>query len=292
MKKAFLLFLFLLVGTAWTHAHWKTRDFSMVTNFNVKCDSGCTRLRFLMLIPRTHPGVQEVHSTSFNIQPAKVYTEHNTTFAEFNFEHPARDFTITVKTEGRLYNNDYASNLRQPPVHPDSLAAFLQSTQMCEADSPQIRALAGRIMKRKKSAIGRIGDIWSRVHGIKYVYGPPKSALEMLRSGEGCCTGKSNLFIALCRACGIPARLYSGIAAREAHAWPEAYVDGRGWVKFEPTHTDETDYKRINGSHIRLSDGRFTFMGMDTDTRYRYWYWGTAPSVDEAYQFVIYGEED
>ena len=39
-------------------------------------------------------------------------------------------------------------------------------------------------------------------------------------------------------------------------------------------------------------DGRFTFMGMDTDTRYRYWYWGTAPSVDEAYQFVIYGEED
>ena len=77
-----------------------------------------------------------------------------------------------------------------------------------------------------------------------------------------------------------------------SHAWPEAYVDGRGWVKFEPTHTDETDYKRINGSHIRLSDGRFTFMGMDTDTRYRYWYWGTAPSVDEAYQFVIYGEED
>lgn len=292
MRKAVLLLLCLLPLTVWTKSGWRVRDFRLITNFSVRCDSGCTRLRFLALIPQTSPGYQEVHSTVFNIQPVRIHTIHNTTLAEFLFEPPATDFTITIKTEGRLYNNDYASARDSAPVSSDSLSLFLQSTSMCEVDSPQIQALAARIMRKRKSDIGRIGDIWRMVHDIPYLYGDPKSALEMLRTQEGCCSGKSNLFIALCRACGIPARLYIGTAPTMPHSWPEAYLEGRGWVKFEPTHNDETDFKNIKGSHIRLSDGRFTVMGLDTDNRYRYWYWGTAPQVAEDYQFVIYKEED
>ena len=61
---------------------------------------------------------------------------------------------------------------------------------------------------------------------------------------QGIYETEPNLFMALCRACGIPVREYYGIASGEAHAWPETYLEGRGWVKFEPTHFNETRLAR------------------------------------------------
>ena len=206
-------------------------------------------------------------------------------------QNPQQAFDLTVLTEGRLYNTDYASRRSAPSIPQDSLTLFLQSTPLCESDSPQIRNMAARIMQREKSDIGRIHAIWETVHDIPFVYGPVKSALEILNSQEGCCTGKTNLFMALCRACGIPAREYYGIASGEAHAWPEAYLEGRGWVKFEPTHFNETDYKSINGWHVRLSDGRFVLLALDTNFRYRFVSKGAKATVKESFRFDVLQEE-
>lgn len=66
---------------------------------------------------------------------------------------------------------------------------------------------------------------------------------------EGFCEHFSNAFVILMRAAGIPARIvtgyqggeYSSIAEylivrqREAHAWAEIYLDGRGWTRVDPT---------------------------------------------------------
>ena len=63
---------------------------------------------------------------------------------------------------------------------------------------------------------------------------------------EGYCSYFATAFVILARAQGIPARYvqgYSTLTSRRdyevlsdrAHAWPEAYLDGVGWVIFEPT---------------------------------------------------------
>ena len=69
----------------------------------------------------------------------------------------------------------------------------------------------------------------------------------ILESRRGYCTHFATAFVLLARAEGIPARFVQGyyvptggnrdvtVYTYMAHAWPEIYVDGAGWVVYEPT---------------------------------------------------------
>jgi transglutaminase-like putative cysteine protease len=75
--------------------------------------------------------------------------------------------------------------------------------------------------------------------GIDYVRDPGREVLEdaavALLRGYGDCDAKSRLFVALCIACGIPAR---GLPVRVDEDFPhilaEVFVDGR-WQRADPT---------------------------------------------------------
>lgn len=70
---------------------------------------------------------------------------------------------------------------------------------------------------------------------------------------EGHCEYFASAFALLARSIGIPARVVTGyrvaeknpilghyvVRERNAHAWVEAWLDGRGWVSFDPTPTVE-----------------------------------------------------
>ncbi len=68
----------------------------------------------------------------------------------------------------------------------------------------------------------------------------------ILDSQRGYCTHFATAFVLLARSQGIPARYVQGysfmtqsgvteVRSDHAHAWPEAYVEGIGWIGFEPT---------------------------------------------------------
>ena len=69
----------------------------------------------------------------------------------------------------------------------------------------------------------------------------------LLEKREGYCSYYATAFVLLARAYGIPARYVQGyriktnktfdveISSGNAHAWPECYIDGIGWMLFEPT---------------------------------------------------------
>ena len=122
-----------------------------------------------------------------------------------------------------------------PPDQSDSsLRLYLSPAEFIDSDHPGVRA--------KAAADGRIGDRSGRTgaaalsravrDGIRYDpyidYTDPETyrASSVLAKGHGYCVGKASLYVALCRAIGIPARL--GLADVKNHlATPRLLETGR-----------------------------------------------------------------
>ncbi len=122
--------------------------------------------------------------------------------------------------------------------------------------APRSRALAGEM--RAGSATSR--DYIARVLGyfrtepFAYTLEPPPLGPNpvdefLFTSRAGFCEHYASAFVVLMRAAGIPARVVIGyqggdlnaygnfllVRQSAAHAWAEVWLDGEGWVRFDPT---------------------------------------------------------
>jgi transglutaminase-like putative cysteine protease len=84
------------------------------------------------------------------------------------------------------------------------------------------------------------------------------SAAEALERGAGVCQDFAHLYVACCRALGIPARYASGClkqdgtphVSRLGHAWAEAFVPNLGWLGF-----DSANGICATGEYLKLGVG-------------------------------------
>jgi hypothetical protein len=148
--------------------------------------------------------------------------------------------TAEVSTHTVLPPEETA-DLKIPKRLPAKLRMFVNGSPYIEVKHQQIRALNKEVFKD----LGENATDWQRVEAIydyvlehiDYVEGPDKGALETLRDGQADCQGRSALFIALCRANKIPARM----VWVHGHAYPEFYLenaDGEGhWYPCESAGT-------------------------------------------------------
>jgi len=91
--------------------------------------------------------------------------------------------------------------------------------------------------------------------------------VTFLENRRGYCEQFASAFAAFARALGIPARVAVGytsgvttgdgafsVQGRHAHAWPEVYFDGVGWLAFEPTpsrgNPDAETYTFVQGQQV------------------------------------------
>lgn len=80
-----------------------------------------------------------------------------------------------------------------------------------------------------------------------------QSALATLEKGQGTCSEYTNLFIAIMRSQGIPARFVTGVVYEGGyHAWPEFYLYGVGWIPVEA----QGGFVGTTPRHIKLFAGR------------------------------------
>lgn len=88
------------------------------------------------------------------------------------------------------------------------------------------------------------GTLYARIDRHIRPDGAARTAAETLALASGACRDITTLFMAACRAQGIPVRFASGYQARaetpdgkrHLHAWPEVFLPGHGWTGFDPTH--------------------------------------------------------
>ncbi|MCA3480218.1 MAG: transglutaminase family protein, partial [Rhodobacter sp.] len=84
------------------------------------------------------------------------------------------------------------------------------------------------------------------------------TAAEALALGEGVCQDHAHALIAVARHAALPARYVSGYLmsggdgslGEAAHAWAEIWVQGLGWIGFDPANTCCPDDR-----YIRLGSG-------------------------------------
>ncbi|MEN6406211.1 MAG: transglutaminase domain-containing protein [Thermoguttaceae bacterium] len=150
--------------------------------------------------------------------------------------HTAEVTVYSVRPGRRFEGNDAAADDR--PTDDD-----LTPNNYIESDDPQIVADA-------KAVAGDRRDPWTVAVALeRFVHDSIRrkdfsqafaTAAEVARSHEGDCTEHAVLLAALCRACGIPARVAFGLVYMEGgqafgyHMWTEVYIDRR-WIPIDGT---------------------------------------------------------
>jgi hypothetical protein len=110
---------------------------------------------------------------------------------------------------------------------------------LLESRDPKIISLARQLAgtERNPRVVAERINTW--VHDSlrkRITFGVP-NALQVLQSRTGDCNEHTQLFVALARAAGLPARIAAGLAYVDGkffyHAWPEVLFDD--WVAVDPT---------------------------------------------------------
>ncbi len=174
-----------------------------------------------------------------------------------------------IRTSSQIFREEEAVFF---PVKDESLQGYLQPTTFCQSDDPEIRAEARKIVGEERNAWRAAKKIaeWVRDEmEANYDVGFA-TATEILKNREGDCSEHTVIFVALCRAVGIPARAAVGIMYGDGifayHMWPEVFVgkwinlDAKWLAVDEETGEYFTDATHIKFGRSSLDDNIFEEM--------------------------------
>ena len=147
--------------------------------------------------------------------------------------------------------------LREAPKYPRSVARYLQLPRNF---SPEVRQIAAQVTEGQSTSYDRALALqnWLR-DSDEFTYSQTldsavtdgtgeQAILGFLETRRGYCVQFASTMAVMARMLDIPARVAVGFASgnatgqgyqvvglNDAHAWPELYFQGAGWVAFEPT---------------------------------------------------------
>lgn len=133
------------------------------------------------------------------------------------------DWTLAARTSG--FRTRFAPELAAEPL--------------LQVNDREIVALAVRIAgnERDPAIVAQRINQWVYDSLEKEITISVPSAVQVLRTRRGDCNEHTQLYVALARAAGIPARIATGLAYVNGkfyyHAWPEVRL--RDWVAVDPT---------------------------------------------------------
>jgi transglutaminase-like putative cysteine protease len=151
---------------------------------------------------------------------------------------------------------------RMPEGHHGSTLSplvYTVPTALTEPAEP-VRAFAADKLRAATRGSDFVGFAEAICAAVEYQPGATEvtsAAADALRIGRGVCQDHAHLFVACCRARGIPARYVSGYfhsgetEQAASHAWADVWLENEGWVSIDVTHRGFADER-----HCRLAVGR------------------------------------
>lgn len=187
---------------------------------------------------------QDVYIRAMNPAPENVYVDRDGNWiAEYPMQSAQKmDVVVNGKAEVRLYPNEQ--------IAPQAdLLSYLTEKPYWEVKDPQIEKLAKKLKTPEaiyNYVVSTLKYDFSRVTDGKERLGAVKA---LQNKNSAVCREFTDLFIAISRAAGIPAREVNGFAYTDnsrqkpvalvkniLHAWPEYYdTDKKTWIMVDPT---------------------------------------------------------
>jgi transglutaminase-like putative cysteine protease len=136
---------------------------------------------------------------------------------------------------------------------------FTVPTPLTTADE-RIQTFAARYIARERRGSDFLDLAGAICDAVQYESGYTEvtsTAAQALALGRGVCQDHAHVFLACCRAVGVPARYVSGYVHpgdtqhAASHAWVDVWTDTANWVSVDVTHRQYAGER-----HCRLALGR------------------------------------
>jgi len=178
--------------------------------------------------------------------------------------------TTRMRVKAKLYDVMYhlfpekAGSLKDIPN--DVRSRFLADDDKYRLKDPVIQKALKEALTRTDNPYWIARDIYDYLHG-KMVYkriGGWDIAPTVLERGSGSCSEYAFVYIAMCRAAGLPARYVGSVVHRGEdasfdfvyHRWVEVYLPNTGWVPVDPSGGDQ-ESPRDQAMYFGHLDNRF-----------------------------------
>jgi transglutaminase-like putative cysteine protease len=188
------------------------------------------------------------YPVEINLEHALAVSDSATVYLKPN--DPISDLSYEVTSAIPVYSE--TQKLAAPPVFDRRYARDLQLPANFPDD---VRELAQRITRSATSPWAKAEALAGYFTGGLFTYNAEVARSHTIRTlhdflfvrREGYCEQFASAFAAMARSVGLPTRIAVGysygapqdgiwvVKNKDAHAWPEVYFTGLGWVALEPT---------------------------------------------------------
>ncbi len=250
MKKPLLLFTLCLLAfapSAWAGSH----SGAVTMNFDLTAQAKDETVRLWIPYPVTDRD-QTVGNIriSGDFAASGVYTDkvngNPALYAEWPRGAASRKLVFSFTVDRReIIRSDLPST--EAAWNPADYAEFLAPTSLGPIDGA-VKQLASAIVKGKNTNLDKAKAIYDWT--VENMYRDPDTrgcgkgdVCTLLLDPGGKCTDISSVFVALCRAAGVPAREIFGVRLGKPpeqdittwqHCWAEFFVPGAGWIPADP----------------------------------------------------------
>lgn len=278
LLKACLLLLFCCNGKA-QNFDPNVHTVSLDIYFNYKIEGEVNRILSTFFLPRNLPNKQRIINIDYSRPPHKIFEEGDNQYIEFIFDEPKENFVLKMRLDIELYRYDLAmassNQKKNSSLNPEK---YLRNELFLRRKNKRIQEIADTISGGSQLEI--VQNIYNFVVShLEYndEIRENLGSIKALKKGYGDCTEYSDLFVTLCRAKDIPARVVAGCVAEMSlnpnHHWSEVFLEGVGWVPFDPTFGDSQTaaFGEMPNKYVYYSNNRTDKVLFSSNGRHKWW---------------------